>query len=164
MSTGDLAALGVAVHTVDRGGAATYHGPGQIVCYPIIHLGQARLRVKEYVAKLEEAALRTIRSFGAKADTQEGRIGVWTGSHDKIASIGIRVTHRVTCHGLSLNVRLDRDPSRFVVTCDIADARQVSLTDIAVAPCTPAEVRAALTRSLADVLDVDIRVTRGEDW
>jgi lipoyl(octanoyl) transferase len=125
----DMALLGIALHTSDRGGEATFHGPGQLVGYPILDLKTAGLSVREYVHRLEETLIDALDRFGVKGFRQDGKVGVWTDKEEKIGSIGVRVRRRVTYHGFSLNVALSLDPCDFVVSCGMPAIRQVSLND-----------------------------------
>ncbi|HLF23142.1 MAG TPA: lipoyl(octanoyl) transferase LipB, partial [Burkholderiales bacterium] len=103
---------GVPIYEIERGGDITYHGPGQLVCYPIVHLTQRGFRIGDYIHALERALVETLSDFGILAHTREGReyTGVWVGPSDcprKIASIGLGVRHWVAYHGLALNVSTD---------------------------------------------------------
>lgn len=114
-----LRAQGVDMHESGRGGDVTYHGPGQLVGYPILHLDEpARRDVHRYVRDLEEMLIRALAEFGIEASRAPGLTGVWVGS-DKVAAIGVRISRWVTSHGFALNV--DTDLSRFdlIVPCGI---------------------------------------------
>ena len=110
----ELQRKGVAVHFVSRGGQATYHGPGQMVAYPIVRLGKRDLRL--FLNTLLEAAAEVLRTFGIEPEFKEGRPGLWADS-GKIASVGIAVRRWVTYHGLALNVNTDVDPFGLIVPC-----------------------------------------------
>ncbi len=120
--------LGVEIHTTDRGGLATYHGPGQLVCYPILDLRSRSMTVTGYVHSLESVILRALERLGILGIRIHGKPGIWVSPTAKIASIGVKIRRRVTSHGFSLNVRLVHDPSRFIVNCGMPDIR---ITDIA---------------------------------
>jgi lipoate-protein ligase B len=130
--------LGAPLVETDRGGAITFHGPGQLVAYPIIDLRAAGLSVVSYVRALEETIVRTIRAYGIAGHTECGRTGVWTGEADgqgdKIAAIGVRVGKPagaaggwVTGHGLALNVDVDLGWFERIVPCGIADRGVTSI-------------------------------------
>jgi len=121
-----LAERGVAVHTTDRGGDITFHGPGQLVGYPIVRLVERDLHL--YLRRLEEVLIRSVASFGISTDRIEGRTGTWLedGSR-KIAAIGVKATRWVTLHGFALNVRTDLSFFDLIVPCGIADAGVTSL-------------------------------------
>ncbi len=131
-------ALGAPLIETDRGGDITFHGPGQLIAYPIIDLRAARLSVVSYVRSLEETVMRTVREFGITSHTECGLTGVWTGETDgkgdKIAAIGVRVGKPagssggwVTCHGLALNVDVDLTWFERIVPCGIADRSVTSI-------------------------------------
>jgi lipoate-protein ligase B len=145
---------GIAVHPVDRGGAATYHGPGQLVGYPIVDLRRMGFSVKRYVNALEETIIRALGSFGIAGTRQLGKTGVWIDGESKIASIGIRIRRRVAYHGFSLNVALKTDPSQFMVSCGIPEARMISLGEIVQSPVSMTEVRNSVIESFSDVFEV----------
>jgi lipoate-protein ligase B len=154
MPRDQLKARGVALYNVDRGGGATYHGPGQLVGYPILDLKNPRRRVRDYVSMLEETIIRTLEHFGVSGFRQEGKVGVWTGTHEKIASIGIRIRRGITSHGFSLNVDLDIDPGELIISCDMPDARMVSLNQLLESPVDLDSVKETLAREFSGVFDV----------
>lgn len=109
---------GISVIHVERGGDITYHGPGQIVLYPIISLRQSNLSVKDYVGLLEELMIAVSSSYGIQANRDERNRGVWVGNN-KIGSIGISVRHGIVFHGMALNVTLDLAPFRWINPCGL---------------------------------------------
>lgn len=129
----DLPTNGLPVINVDRGGRITWHGPGQLVIYPIIKLAEP-IDVVDYVRRLEEALIQIVRQFGiADAGRIDGRSGVWVPAHDgaddaKIAALGIRVTRGVTMHGLALNCNNTLEFYDHIVACGIDDAGQTTLS------------------------------------
>lgn len=146
-----LGDVGVRVVEVERGGDLTYHGPGQLVAYPIVKLTDA-MAVRAYVDALVDACVRTARSYGVDARPDHDRPGVWVGS-DKLAAVGVRVSNRVTSHGLAFNV--DPDLALFragIVPCGIADAGVCSLASLGV-QTTMAEARRRLVVHLGEALD-----------
>jgi lipoyl(octanoyl) transferase len=120
----------VEIVETDRGGKSTYHGPGQLVCYPILDLTRHGQDVKRYCRDLEEALIRTIGAAGVQATRIDGLTGIWVESPPrKIASIGVHITKWVTTHGYALNVDLDTAPfTEWITACGLAD---VSFTTIA---------------------------------
>src|SRR4051812_45405413 len=115
-----LAELGIEIAETGRGGDVTYHGPGQIVGYPIIDLNPDRRDVHKYVRDLEEVLMRTAGDYGIEAGRVEGLTGVWVG-REKLAAIGVRIARWVTSHGFALNVTTDLDGFQLIVPCGIAD-------------------------------------------
>ena len=121
-----LPSLGVEVHHVDRGGEVTYHGPGQLVGYPIVNLRRLGMRPLEYVRSLERLLVKTLSDFGIPAEAEGHPTGVWTGGA-KIAAIGVRVSRGVTSHGFALNVSPDLGYFDHIVPCGIEDCRVTSM-------------------------------------
>jgi lipoyl(octanoyl) transferase len=127
-----LAARGVEVHEAGRGGDITYHGPGQIVGYPIVDLRPDRCDVHRYVRDLEEVLIRTAADLGVDAGRVEGLTGVWTGPDRgaKLAAIGVRISRWITSHGFALNVTTDLSFFDLIVPCGIADRGVTSLRQL----------------------------------
>jgi lipoyl(octanoyl) transferase len=122
----DLARLGIAVHECGRGGDVTYHGPGQLVGYPVISLAPDRKDVWKYVRNLEEAIIRTLAGYGITGRRFQGLTGVWVGQ-EKVAAIGVRISRWVTSHGFALNVTTDLDHFRTIIPCGIRNYGVTSL-------------------------------------
>ena len=145
-----LPSADIRVVPVERGGDVTYHGPGQLVAYPIVALPHAKA-VRPFVAALEAACVRTAAAFGVAARPQPPpRTGVWVGER-KLVAIGIKVDGRVTSHGLAFNVTTDLADYAGIVPCGLAGTGVCSLASLGVR-ATVAEVRARLTTDLADAL------------
>jgi len=125
ISTEVAADVGAEIHRVDRGGDVTYHGPGQLVGYPIRHLGD-RPAVADHVHRLEEVLIGALADLGVRGWRETGFPGVWT-ERGKVAAIGVRAAHRVTTHGFALNVAPDLGYFRHIVPCGIADRPVTSL-------------------------------------
>ena len=118
---------GVEIRSVERGGQATYHGPGQLVGYAIVDLGGFDNDVRLFVFNLEETLTRLLRDeYGIPADRDPGHHGVWVGD-SKIASVGISVRRGITQHGFALNVNTELEPFRWIIPCGIADREVTSL-------------------------------------
>jgi len=121
-----LSARGVAVHEAGRGGDITYHGPGQLVGYPIIDLKPDRCDVHRYVRDLEEVLIRTAADYGVATGRIDGLTGVWAGN-EKLAAIGVRIARWITSHGFALNVSTELEYFSMIVPCGIADRGVTSL-------------------------------------
>lgn len=121
-----IAARGVELVETDRGGDVTYHGPGQLVGYPIVALEPGRRDIRRYVHDLEEVLIRTLADFGVRGARHPEHRGVWTGSR-KIASLGIRVSRWVTSHGFALNVSTDLSPFALIEPCGIAGCEMTTI-------------------------------------
>ena len=128
LTKAELASLGAQVFWIDRGGEATYHGPGQLVGYPIINLrswGGPHI----YMRTLEEVLIKTLREFGIEAGLIEGLTGVWAGQ-EKIAALGVKISRGITTHGFALNVSTDLSYFSHIVPCGIADKDVTSMERI----------------------------------
>lgn len=155
-SDAQLAKLGVEVVQSDRGGDITFHGPGQVVAYPIIRLNDHGLSVGAYVHGLERAAVATLAEFGIEAAADPSAVGVWTkdaGKLAKICAIGVRIKRGVSLHGLALNVQTDLDYFDLIVPCGLAGRPVTSMRKL-LRGRTPSidEVKQVLARSLNDWL------------
>ena len=154
MDAGARAAAGIDVVEVDRGGDVTYHGPGQLVAYPILRLAGTR-DVVDYVRTLEAAAIRAVADLGVAATTREGLTGVWVG-REKLVAIGVRVAAGgVTSHGLALNVAPDLTHFGGIVPCGLEGEGVCSLASLGV-DAGMAEARRALADALAAALGADL--------
>jgi lipoate-protein ligase B len=147
----------VEVVETDRGGKSTYHGPGQLVCYPIFDLTRHGQDVKKYCRDLEEALIRTMAPFGIEARRIEGLTGIWLERPPrKIASIGIHISKWVTTHGYALNVDLDPAPfTAWITACGIENAQFTTMARELERPVAVNEVRPHALASLAEVFDLD---------
>jgi lipoate-protein ligase B len=126
VSRAALAARGIACVVTERGGRATYHGPGQLVLYPIVDLRALGVGVGGFVWTLEEIMIEVAAAFGVRAGRDPRGRGVWT-VHGKLGAVGIRVRSGVTTHGLALNVAGDAEPYRLIAPCGIPDLPVTSL-------------------------------------
>jgi lipoyl(octanoyl) transferase len=143
----------VEVVETDRGGRSTFHGPGQLICYPILDLNRHGKDVKKYVRDLEEALLRTLSPLGVDATRVEGLTGVWLERPPrKIASIGVHISRWVTTHGYALNVDLDPAPfTEWITACGLEDAAFTTIGGELGRPVTVNEVRPFAREALAGV-------------
>jgi len=151
-----LADLGIAVHETGRGGDVTYHGPGQIVGYPILDLRPDRCDVHKYVRDLEEVMIRTCADYGVTAGRISGLTGAWIGA-GKIGAIGIRISRWITSHGFAFNVSTNLDHFKLIVPCGISDRGVTSLEEATGRSIPLPEVEDALVRRFADVFARDPR-------
>jgi lipoyl(octanoyl) transferase len=147
----------VEIVETDRGGKSTYHGPGQLVCYPILDLTRHGQDVKKYCRDLEEALIRTLAPFGLDATRIEGLTGIWLERPPrKIASIGIHISKWVTTHGYALNVDLDPAPfTEWITACGIEDAQFTTIASELGRPIAVEEVRPHALDAVAEVFDLD---------
>jgi len=146
-----LAARGIAVERTDRGGRVTYHGPGQLVGYPIIDLGQ-HADLVAYVRTLERALIATVAEYGVDAGTIGGRTGVWAGDA-KIGAIGVHVSRGITTHGFALNVTADLDAFNGIIPCGIVDRGVTSIEALTGSRPGVEEVGRRAATHLAELLD-----------
>jgi lipoyl(octanoyl) transferase len=145
-----LAAKGVALFESGRGGDVTYHGPGQLVGYPILDLKPDRRDVHRYVRDLEEVLIRAVAEFGIVASRIGGLTGVWV-DRDKLAAIGVRISRWVTSHGFALNVNTDLSPFGLIIPCGIADKGVTSMQRLLGRNLLMAEVEDAVIRAFLAV-------------
>jgi len=142
----------------DRGGRSTFHGPGQLVCYPIFDLKRHGQDVKKYCRELEEALILTLARLGVEGERIDGLTGVWlTRPPRKIASIGIHIAKWVTTHGYALNVDLDPAPfTRWITACGLEDAAFTTIANELGRPVTVDEVRAPALAALAEIFGLEL--------
>jgi lipoic acid synthetase len=152
-----LEKLGIEVVRTSRGGEVTYHGPGQLVVYPIVNLERHRLGGRAYVRLLLEALVETLAGFGVEAHLEQGTVGVFVG-RDKIAAVGVSISRAITGHGLALNVTTDLRGFSLIVPCGLTDHGVTSLERL-VSPCpSTEEVAARLVACLRARLGQDLRI------
>ena len=159
----------VEIAETDRGGRSTFHGPGQLVCYPILDLTKHGKDVKRYVRELEEALVQTLAAFGLEGQRIEQLTGVWmppAGGQGprKIASIGVHVSRWVTTHGYALNVDLDPAPfTEWITACGLEDAQFTTMARELAKPLTVEDVRPAAIAAIADVFDLQLDEIPADD-
>jgi lipoyl(octanoyl) transferase len=153
----------VEVVETDRGGKSTYHGPGQLVCYPIFDLTRHGEDVKRYCRDLEEALIRTIGALGVEATRIEGLTGIWLERPPrKIASIGVHISKWVTTHGYALNVDLDPAPfTEWITACGLEDTAFTTLARELGRPISVDEVRPHAAEALHEVFDLELEEVAG---
>ena len=148
----------VEIVETDRGGKSTYHGPGQLVCYPIFDLTRHGQDVKRYCRDLEEALIQTLAALGVEATRIEGLTGIWLEAPPrKIASIGIHISKWVTTHGYALNVDLDPAPfTQWITACGLEDAAFTTIAREAGRPVSLDEVRPHAASAIAEVFGLEL--------
>jgi lipoic acid synthetase len=149
-----LAAAGVEIVKVSRGGDVTWHGPGQLVAYPILRLDTRHLTLRAYVQCLEQAVINALARLGIAAQRRDGLVGVWVGQ-EKIAAVGVAVSRWVTYHGLSLNVSADLGGFDTIVPCGIANASVTSISRLLGRDVSVEEIKPVLLECLAEALGFD---------
>jgi len=149
-SPDQLAARGVDVVETGRGGDVTYHGPGQIVAYPILDLRPDRQDVHRYVRDLEDVMIRTCADYGVDAGRIPGLTGAWAGGH-KIGAIGVRISRWITSHGFAFNVNTDLEGFQLIVPCGIANRGVASLSTLTTKTLSLPQVEDVVVRHFLDV-------------
>jgi len=155
-----LRQMGVEFHHTDRGGDITYHGPGQLVGYPILNLGEIRRDVVWYVRQLEEMMIRASADFGVAATRKAGMTGVWVdrpGGEEKLAAIGVHISRWVTSHGFAYNVATDLRYFDLIVPCGIPDKRPTSLERLLGRTVAMREVVPRLVERFGEVFGLKMR-------
>ena len=155
-----LRELGIDVFETGRGGDVTYHGPGQIVGYPILDLKPDRQDVHRYVRDVEEVMIRVCADYGVTAGRIRGLTGTWIGD-EKIGAIGIRISRWVTSHGFAFNVSTSLDRFELIVPCGIADRGVTSLERATGRTIALAEVEDAVARHFSEVFDREVLQAAG---
>jgi lipoate-protein ligase B len=156
-----LRARGASVIQTDRGGDVTFHGPGQIVGYPILNIRERGVGPASYVRLLEQTIIAGLATFDITAERVAGRPGVWA-NRAKIAAIGVRVSRGVTTHGFALNVHIDLSWFAHIIPCGITDASVTSMQQVAGHTFDVGAVEGALIAAFGRHLDADIRAPREE--
>jgi len=164
----ELEARGVSFFHIDRGGDITYHGPGQLVGYPILDLDRFFTDLGRYLRTLEDVIIRTCADYGLDADRVEGRTGTWIGPggrgpERKICAMGVRCSRWVTMHGFAFNLNTDLDYFGHIVPCGIADRGVTSLARELNRLIDEAEATAHVVHHLAALLDTPLTVLQGDD-
>lgn len=150
-----LQALGIEVFETGRGGDVTYHGPGQLVGYPILDLKPDRCDVHRYVRDLEETMIRAAAAFGVTAGRVKGLTGIWVGA-DKLAAIGVRISRWITSHGFAFNVTTDLSHFQLIIPCGISDRGVTSLQKLTGRALPMAEVETAMAAAFVETFDAEL--------
>jgi lipoyl(octanoyl) transferase len=155
-----LRRTGASLQSVDRGGSITYHGPGQVVGYPILKLSHYCSGPKQYVRKLEEVLIHTLLRWGIEGYRLEKKPGVWVRWNQadaKIAAIGVRIDHGVTIHGFSLNVDLDLSPFSHIMPCGLAQCPITSMAEVKKSALSSAVVAQEIAREFTRTFNIQWR-------
>lgn len=150
-----LAPGDIPVLHVDRGGQVTYHGPGQIVAYPLLDLRRLKTGVRDYVCRIEQAVIDTLGEWNIHGERREGAPGVYVNGA-KVAALGIRVRRGCTFHGLAFNIAMDLEPFHRINPCGYAGLEVVSMLDLG-GPAGPEAVKPVLLAALADRLGLRLQ-------
>lgn len=161
VSPGELARKGIEVHRADRGGDITYHGPGQVVAYPILDLGRHGRDILLAISMYEEAVIRLLAGYGIEGRRIAGCPGVWVGS-EKISSVGIGISNWVTYHGFSININNDLEPFSYIYPCGIRDRGVTSLSRALGGEVDEMDVVERLARAFGEVFRLDTGVILNE--
>ncbi|HEX5249280.1 MAG TPA: lipoyl(octanoyl) transferase LipB [Gaiellales bacterium] len=164
LAADEYAARGIEIVEVPRGGRSTYHGPGQLVCYPILDLNDRGRDLRRHVRGLEQTIVRTLAGFGIAGSGRDEphQSGVWVDDR-KIASIGVRCARWVTSHGLAVNVDLDLGVYELFDACGLGKARFTSIAAEAGRPVTTDEVRGPLLDALCEAFGLELETVPAED-
>ncbi len=146
----ELAARGIALVRVERGGDITYHGPGQLVAYPILDLTGFGRDVRRYIWRLEETAVRLLAHFGVRGERRPGTPGVWVGPR-KVASVGVYISRWVTMHGIAINVDMDLTPFTLIHPCGLVGLEMTTLAQESGRPVPMEEAARAYRDAFATV-------------
>lgn len=158
-----LRELGAGLHRVDRGGDITFHGPGQLVGYPILDLNRLEIGVTRYVRGLEEVLIRVLSVFGVKGGRLAGFPGVWVGK-EKVAAIGVKVNaRRITSHGFALNVNNDLEYFSHIVPCGLKGKGVTSLARLKGREIPVSDVLKEIVRPFGEVFNMVMREERDRD-
>ena len=153
-----LIAADVEIFETDRGGEATYHGPGQLVVYPIVNLRASKLSVVGYVGNLEEVMIRSVSDWGIAAQRKDKNRGIWVGRR-KIGSVGVAVRRGVAFHGVSLNVNISLAPFQWMHPCGLKNVETTSMENELAKPLSLKQVRQTVQKHFMQIFNVDMAAT-----
>jgi len=159
VSQNELERMGIEFFETTRGGDITYHGPGQLVGYPIFHLGEGSRDIRKYVTNVEEALIRTLAAFDIKAEGSLKDRGVWVGN-EKIAAIGVRIARWVTSHGFALNVNPDLSHYSTITPCGLKSKGVTSMSKLRGRQVSMADVKNSVIRNFSEVFQRDFTRAR----
>ena len=156
-----LKKIGAGFYRIDRGGDITYHGPGQVVGYPIFDLEKFAISIKQYIFNIEEAVIRTLREYNIESSRTDSATGVWIGTTGpegpgKICAIGVRASRHVTMHGFAFNVNTDLNYFNYINPCGFKDKGVTSMEKELGRRQDPGQVKEILKKNLSSVFDMDL--------
>ncbi|BCS95752.1 octanoyltransferase [Desulfoluna limicola] len=159
----ELEEKGLRVFETDRGGDVTYHGPGQLVCYPTLNLSNHDGDVIAYTRKLEVLVIRTLNAFGISAGRRDGHPGVWLDRCRKIASLGVSVERNVSTHGIALNVSPDMDHFKVIIPCGLPGVQAVSMEECLGCGVSLTEVMSEMKTHASDIFNLDLQELKEDE-
>jgi len=157
VSEAELSRGGISLFFTDRGGDVTYHGPGQVVAYPILDLSKRDKNAHKYVDELEEVIIRTLNDFSITGCCDDLHAGIWV-NNEEIAAIGISLSKWIAIHGIALNVNVDLAPFSLINPCGFTDRKATSMSTLLSQEIGMKEVTNRFLSHFAEVFDIDIRV------
>lgn len=157
----ELAKIDAEYVEIDRGGDITYHGPGQIVGYPILDLEEHFRDIHKYLRYLEEVVIRTCADYNLKAERSEGQTGVWV-ENEKICAMGIRCSRWVTMHGFAMNINTDLSYFNHIIPCGISDKNVTSLSKLTGKIEKTEEVKSRLIHHFSEIFQLEPRIKKGK--
>ena len=155
-STKTISDSGVKIVKTNRGGKATYHGPGQLITYPIINLRDLRLGPQKYIFKIEETIINTLKDFEVDANRSVGKPGVWVGN-SKIAAVGVKISEGISSHGFSINLNTNLSYFNFIIPCGISDKSVCSLYSLGIKSIDSNYFREILLKNFSNVFNLSIQ-------
>ena len=158
VSPAELASAGVSLILTDRGGDVTYHGPGQVVGYPILDLRERNRDAHQYVHNLEEVLIRTLADYGIESERDPGHAGVWV-NDEEIAALGLSIHRWITMHGFALNVNTDLNHFSLINPCGFTSKTATSMTRLLGYGLSTGEVTARLLSHFANVFEIELKFT-----
>jgi lipoate-protein ligase B len=147
---------GIKIIRTNRGGKVTYHGPGQMITYPIINLRRLKLGPQEYIFKIEDTIIKTLSEFGVSSNRSAGNPGVWV-QEAKIAAVGVRISEGVSTHGFSINLNPNLSYFDFIVPCGVPDKSVCSLNSLGIKTIDSNHFKNILFRNFADIFNLTIK-------
>lgn len=155
VSEEQLRSKGAAFYRIDRGGDITYHGPGQLVGYPILDLERLEMGIKQYIFLIEEAIILSLKHFGITAERLEGAPGIWVDQSRKICALGVRASRSITMHGFALNVNTNLDFFGFIHPCGFADKGVTSIEKELGKPLEMPKVKEVVRQNLVNLFGIE---------